>query len=162
MERGRNELKGDVKVSADCQKEDFKEDSTPTVPKKAEVPFERSSSLKEDEEHEATPAEREEPSPSPSPPPSSVASTTTPSVPAQHSVFKSFFSTDLSVEDIDRQLEAKREELAREASLTPLSPRPESLTGSDSNSRPPSAAPPPSDQTTPPLDSSAPSSYSSA
>merc|ERR1712013_497309 len=48
MERGRNELKEDIKVSADCQKEDFKEDNTPTVSKKAEVPFERSSSLKED------------------------------------------------------------------------------------------------------------------
>merc|ERR1712012_1096540 len=95
-------------------RKDFKEDSAPTVSKKAEIPFERCSSLKEDEEHEATPAEREEPSPSPSPspPPSSVASTTTPSVPAQHSVFKSFFSTDLSVEDIDRQLEARRVELA--------------------------------------------------
>merc|ERR1719278_2019021 len=115
MERGQNELKEDTKVSADCQKEDFKEESTPTVTKKAEVPFERSSSLKEDEEHEATPPESEEPSPSPSPPPSSVASTTTPSVPAQHSVFKSFFSTDLSVEDIDRQLEARRVELAKEA-----------------------------------------------
>merc|ERR1719192_2652159 len=124
MERGRNELKEDIKVSADCQKEDFKEDSTPTVTKKAEVPFERSSSLKEDEEHEATPAEREEPSPSPSPPPSSVASTTTPSVPAQHSVFKSFFSTDLSVEDIDRQLEARRVELAKEAEQELRSARP--------------------------------------
>ena len=123
MERGRNELKEDIKVSADCQKEDFKEDSTPTVSKKAEIPFERSSSLKEDEEHEATPAEPS-PSPSPSPPPSSVASTTTPSVPAQHSVFKSFFSTDLSVEDIDRQLEARRVELAKEAEQEMRSARP--------------------------------------
>merc|ERR1719471_925132 len=124
MERGRNELKEDIKVSADCQKEDFKEDSTPTVSKKAEIPFERCSSLKEDEEHEATPAEREEPSPSPSPPPSPVTSTTTPSVPAQHSVFKSFFSTDLSVEDIDRQLEARRVELAKEAEQEMRSARP--------------------------------------
>ena len=37
------------------------------------------------------------------------------SVPSQHTVFKSFFSTDLSVEDIDRQLEAKREALVKEA-----------------------------------------------
>ena len=37
------------------------------------------------------------------------------SVPSQHNVFKSFFSTDLSVEDIDRQLEAKREALVKEA-----------------------------------------------
>jgi len=36
-------------------------------------------------------------------------------VPMQHKVFKSFFSTDLSVEDIDRQLEARRELLVREA-----------------------------------------------
>merc|ERR1719315_65018 len=36
-------------------------------------------------------------------------------VPMQHKVFKSFFSTDLSVEDIDRQLEARREMLVREA-----------------------------------------------
>ena len=36
-------------------------------------------------------------------------------VPSQHNVFKSFFSTDLSVEDIDRQLEAKREALVKEA-----------------------------------------------
>eukprot|EP00092_Neocalanus_flemingeri_P038323 GFUD01041722.1.p1 GENE.GFUD01041722.1~~GFUD01041722.1.p1 ORF type:complete len:2117 (-),score=667.90 GFUD01041722.1:649-6999(-) len=38
-----------------------------------------------------------------------------PPVPRQHKVFKSFFSTDLSVEDIDRQLEARRELLVREA-----------------------------------------------
>jgi len=38
-----------------------------------------------------------------------------PPVPMQHQVFKSFFSTDLSVEDIDRQLEARRELLVREA-----------------------------------------------
>jgi len=38
-----------------------------------------------------------------------------PPVPMQHKVFKSFFSTDLSVEDIDRQLEARRELLVREA-----------------------------------------------
>ena len=37
------------------------------------------------------------------------------SVPSQHTVFKSFFSADLSVEDIDRQLEAKREALVKEA-----------------------------------------------
>merc|ERR1719410_2578446 len=38
-----------------------------------------------------------------------------PPVPIQHKVFKSFFSTELSVEDIDRQLEARRELLARES-----------------------------------------------
>jgi len=38
-----------------------------------------------------------------------------PPVPRHHKVFKSFFSTDLSVEDIDRQLEARRELLVREA-----------------------------------------------
>eukprot|EP00090_Calanus_glacialis_P034307 TRINITY_DN5751_c0_g1_i1.p1 TRINITY_DN5751_c0_g1~~TRINITY_DN5751_c0_g1_i1.p1 ORF type:complete len:978 (-),score=410.05 TRINITY_DN5751_c0_g1_i1:711-3257(-) len=38
-----------------------------------------------------------------------------PPVPMHHKVFKSFFSTDLSVEDIDRQLEARRELLVREA-----------------------------------------------
>merc|ERR1719510_2517598 len=36
-------------------------------------------------------------------------------VPSQNSQFKSFFSTDLSVEDIDRQLAAKREALVKEA-----------------------------------------------
>jgi len=87
--------------------------------------------------------------------------------PAQHSVFKSFFSTELSVEEIDRQLETKREQLARESSLTPLSPRPDSLASSDSNSRPPSAAsphtaphshatPPPTRVTPPPHDTGAP------
>ena len=35
--------------------------------------------------------------------------------PSQNSQFKSFFSTDLSVEDIDRQLEARREALVKEA-----------------------------------------------
>ena len=34
-----------------------------------------------------------------------------PPAPVQHSVFKSFFSTDLSIDDIDRQIEAKRMEL---------------------------------------------------
>ena len=42
-----------------------------------------------------------------------------PSVPSQHKGFKSFFSTDLSVEDIDRELEARREELAREVEAGP-------------------------------------------
>ena len=49
-----------------------------------------------------------------------------PPVPSQHCQFKSFFSTDLSVEDIDRQLEAKREALVKEqetavAGASPLS-----------------------------------------
>ena len=34
-----------------------------------------------------------------------------PPTPVQHSVFKSFFSTELSFDDIDRQIEAKRMEL---------------------------------------------------
>ena len=34
-----------------------------------------------------------------------------PPTPVQHSVFKSFFSTELSFDDIDRQIEAKRVEL---------------------------------------------------
>lgn len=34
-----------------------------------------------------------------------------PPTPVQHSVFKSFFSTDLTFDDIDRQIEAKRVEL---------------------------------------------------
>jgi hypothetical protein len=44
-------------------------------------------------------------SPAPGPPPEDR-----PSAPVQHSVFKSFFSTDLSIDDIDRQIEAKRME----------------------------------------------------
>lgn len=47
-----------------------------------------------------------------------------PPTPIQHSVFKSFFSTDLSIDDIDRQIEAKRIELARENSLASSSPSP--------------------------------------
>jgi hypothetical protein len=38
------------------------------------------------------------------------ASEDRPVAPVQHSVFKSFFSTDLSIDDIDRQIEAKRME----------------------------------------------------
>merc|ERR1719510_2877004 len=48
-------------------------------------------------------------------------------VPSHHSQFKSFFSTDLSVEDIDRQLQAKREALVKEAAEeaeTVVSPTP--------------------------------------
>jgi len=47
-----------------------------------------------------------------------------PPTPIQHSVFKSFFSTDLSIDDIDRQIEAKRVELARENSLVSSLPSP--------------------------------------
>merc|ERR1719150_854432 len=50
-----------------------------------------------------------------------------PPVPSQHLQFKSFFSTDLSVEDIDRQLEAQREALLvkeKEASSSALSSSP--------------------------------------
>lgn len=47
-----------------------------------------------------------------------------PPTPIQHSVFKSFFSTDLSIDDIDRQIEAKRIELARENSLVSSCPSP--------------------------------------
>ena len=43
-----------------------------------------------------------------------VAKTPTP---IQHTDFKSFFSTNMSIDDIDRQIEAKRVELARENSL---------------------------------------------
>ena len=128
IERGKdefNDLKEDLKesptVSVDCQKEEAKEpieNSTSDEAKQTEVLPERFSPMEENQEHEP-----EGPSPSPSPPPSSVASTT-PSVPAQHSVFKSFFSTDLSVEDIDRQLEARRVELAKEAEQELRSARP--------------------------------------
>merc|ERR1719264_509337 len=128
IERGKdefNDFKEDLKesptVSVDCQKEEAKEpieNSTSDDAKPTEVLPERFSPMEEKEEPEP-----EGPSPSPSPPPSSVASTT-PSVPAQHSVFKSFFSTDLSVEDIDRQLEARRVELAKEAEQELRSARP--------------------------------------
>merc|ERR1719490_410989 len=128
IERGKdefNDLKEDLKesptVSVNCQKEEAKEpieNSTSDEAKPTEVLPERFSPMEENQEHEP-----EGPSPSPSPPPSSVASTT-PSVPAQHSVFKSFFSTDLSVEDIDRQLEARRVELAKEAEQELRSARP--------------------------------------
>jgi hypothetical protein len=39
-----------------------------------------------------------------------AAADSKPPTPVQHSVFKSFFSTDLSIDDIDRQIEAKRME----------------------------------------------------
>ena len=42
------------------------------------------------------------------------------SVPSQHTVFKSFFSTDLSVEDIDQQLESKQEAIAS-GEVSPMS-----------------------------------------
>ena len=125
-----NDLKEDLKesptVSVDCKKEEVKdpvENITLNEAKQTEVLPERFSPSEEKEEPELNSAEAEGPSPSPSPPPSSVASTT-PSVPAQHSVFKSFFSTDLSVEDIDRQLEARRVELAKEAEQELRSARP--------------------------------------
>ena len=64
------------------------------------------------------PKQDEDPKPSVQKPTLSQENNSKPSIlklrlpePSQHSVFKSFFSTDLSVEDIDRQLEAKREEL---------------------------------------------------
>lgn len=124
IERGkyeRNDLKESSTVSGDCQKEEVpKENSISIGEKQTDA---RLSSVEEKEEPELRSAEPEGSSPSPSPPPSSVASTT-PSVPAQHSVFKSFFSTDLSVEDIDRQLEARRVELAKEAEQELRSARP--------------------------------------
>ena len=145
IERGKdecNDLKEDLKespaVSVDCQKEEVKEpieNSTSNEAKQTEVLPERFSPSEEKEEPELSSAEPEGPSPSPSPPPSSVASTT-PSVPAQHSVFKSFFSTDLSVEDIDRQLEARRVELAKEAEQELRSARPGGGSPSSEESRP--------------------------
>ena len=145
IERGKdefNDLKEDSKesptVSVDCQKEEVKEpieNSTSNEAKQTEALSERFSPLEEKEEPELSSAEPEGPSPSPSPPPSSVASTT-PSVPAQHSVFKSFFSTDLSVEDIDRQLEARRVELAKEAEQELRSARPGGGSPSSEESRP--------------------------
>lgn len=63
------------------------------------------------------------------------------SVPSQHTVFKSFFSTDLSVEDIDRQLEAKREALVKEAMASgEASPRSLSDLGPSSSSQPQSSS----------------------
>ena len=63
------------------------------------------------------------------------------SVPSQHNVFKSFFSTDLSVEDIDRQLEAKREALVKEAMASgEASPMSLSDGLGASSSQPPSSA----------------------
>jgi len=60
-----------------------------------------------------------------------------PPTPVQHSVFKSFFSTELSFDDIDRQIEAKRMELARESSVNSvMSPRYESLMEESSNKTP--------------------------
>lgn len=46
-------------------------------------------------------------------PPSLAAPPVQAPTPVQHSVFKSFFSTDLSFDEIDRQMEAKRLELVR-------------------------------------------------
>ena len=129
IERGkyeRNDLKESSTVSGDCQKEEVKEPKENSISigeKQTDALPARLSSVEEKEEPELRSAEPEGSSPSPSPPPSSVASTT-PSVPAQHSVFKSFFSTDLSVEDIDRQLEARRVELAKEAEQELRSARP--------------------------------------
>ena len=93
IERGkyeRNDLKESSTVSGDCQKEEVKEPKENSISigeKQTDALPARLSSVEEKEEPELRSAEPEGSSPSPSPPPSSVASTT-PSVPAQHSVFK--------------------------------------------------------------------------
>ena len=63
---------------------------------------------------------------------------TLPPVPSQHCQFKSFFSTDLSVEDIDRQLEAKRSALVQEAMVMSVT-SPVTSSPASGDSRPGSA-----------------------
>ena len=60
-------------------------------------------------------------------------------VPSQNSQFKSFFSTDLSVEDIDRQLEARREALVKEAAEEAESLTVSTVSPASEESRPGSA-----------------------
>lgn len=69
--------------------------------------------LKEDGDASSQPSLAAEPEPEVKPPSPMLISVPVeqPSAPVQHSVFKSFFSTDLSFDDIDRQIEAKRVEL---------------------------------------------------
>merc|ERR1719507_2570807 len=70
-------------------------------------------------------------------------------VPSQNSQFKSFFSTDLSVEDIDRQLAAKREALVKEAAEEAETMLSSNTSPGSDESRPGSAGAEPGSSSTP-------------
>ena len=90
------ESPADVPESMDTDPGTADDDEAESVPdKEEEVPA-------EEQEFCSTPLQDEN---------SCSTAAAAPPVPSQHLQFKSFFSTDLSVEDIDRQLEAQREAL---------------------------------------------------